>query len=42
LISWRAAEGGGGSKGISSKEGILGHQMLPVKKKSYGKNEEKM
>jgi len=41
LISWRAAERRGGSKEISSKEGILGHQMLPVKK-SYGKNEEKV
>lgn len=34
---------GGGSKGSSTtKEGILGHRILPVKKKSYGKNEEEM
>ena len=40
-----AAEGGvgGGSKGNSStKDGILGHRVLPVKKKSYGKNEDEM
>ena len=37
-----ALEGGGGSKGISTKEGILGHRILPVKKKSYGKNEDEM
>ncbi len=37
-----AAEGGGGSKTISTKEGILGHRILPVKKKSYGKNEDEM
>ena len=30
--------GGGGG----SKEGILGHRLLPIKKKSYGKNEDEM
>ena len=40
-----AAEGGGGGVSkvnSSTKDGILGHRVLPVKKKSYGKNEDEM
>ena len=35
-------EGGGSGGGGASKEGILGHRLLPIKKKSYGKNEDEM
>lgn len=31
-----------GGEGDGGKEGVLGHRLLPVKRKSYGKNEEEM
>ena len=34
--------GGGGGAKEQSGGGVLGHRILPVKKKSYGKNEPEM
>ena len=33
---------GGRSKGNGKEGNILGHRILPVKKKSYGKHEDEM
>lgn len=33
---------GGSSSGGKDHQGVLGHRILPMKKKSYGKNEDEM
>lgn len=33
---------GGNSASHAKKDRVLGHRILPVKKKSYGKNEDEM